>query len=51
MFDEDIIEPATGLTTWVNPIVVVPKYSNTGKSEDITICIDMRRANEAIMQE
>ena len=51
MLDEDIIEPATGPTTWVNPIVVVPKYSNTGKSDDIRICIDMRRANEAIMRE
>ena len=51
MLDKNIIEPATGPTTWVNPIVVVPKYSNTGKSDDIRICIDMRRTNEAIMGE
>ena len=51
MLDEDVIEPVTGPTAWVNPLVVVPKYSNTGKSYNIRICIDMRRANEAIMRE
>ena len=29
----------------------MPKYSNTGKSDDIRICIDMRSTNEAIMRE
>ena len=39
----DITEPALGLTPWVNPVVVVPKSGG-----DIRLCIDMRRANEAI---
>ena len=42
----DIIEPATGPTPWVNPVVVVPKSEG-----DIQLCIDMRRANEAILRE
>ena len=42
----DIIEPATGPTPWVNPVVVVPKSEG-----DIRLCIDMRRANEAILRE
>ena len=47
LLDEDIIEPATGPTTWVNPVVVVPKSNG----DDIRLCIDMRRANEAITRE
>ena len=43
--DLDIIEPAQGRTPWVNPVVVVPK-----SGEDIRLCIDMRRANEAILR-
>ena len=43
--DLDIIEPAQGPTPWVNPVVVVPK-----SGEDIRLCIDMRRANEAILR-
>ena len=42
----DIIEPATGPTPWVNPVVVVPKSGG-----DIRLCIDMHRANEAILRE
>ena len=42
----DIIEPATGPTPSVNPVVVVPKSEG-----DIRLCIDMRRANEAILRE
>ena len=42
----DVIEPATGPTPWVNPVVVVPKSEG-----DIRLCIDMRRANEAILRE
>ena len=42
----DIIEPVKGPTSWVNPIVVVPKPN--GK---IRMCLDMRRANEAIIRE
>ena len=45
LLQADIIEPVNGPTPWVNPIVVVPKKNN-----DIRICIDMRRANEAIVR-
>lgn len=47
LVDLDIIEPAQGPTTWVNPVVVVPK-SGGG---DIRLCKDMRRANQAIQRE
>ena len=39
----DIIEPVNGPTPWVNAAVIVPKEN----SDDIRLCIDMRRANEA----
>ena len=39
-----IIERAEGRTSFVNPIVVVPKLN----SSDIRLCVDMRQANEAI---
>ena len=42
----DIIEPVEGPTLWVNPVVIVPKSKG-----DIRLCIDMRRANEAILHE
>ena len=42
----DIIEKIDGSTTWLNPIVAVPKSS--GK---IRICLDMRQANKAIIRE
>lgn len=42
----DCIEKVNGPTSWINPIVVVPKAN--GK---IRLCIDMRRANEAIIRE
>ena len=45
LIELDIIEPAQGPTSWVNPIVVVPKSGG-----DIRLCIDMRRANEAILR-
>ena len=43
LIELDIIEPLQEPTLWVNPIVVVPKSGG-----DIRLCIDMRRANEAI---
>ncbi|XP_055590420.1 uncharacterized protein K02A2.6-like [Uranotaenia lowii] len=46
MLDSDVIEPATGPTDWISPMVVVPK----GKS-DIRICINMKYPNEAIHRE
>lgn len=44
--DLDIVEKAEGPTPWVSPIVVVPKTNG-----DLRICVDMRRANEAIERE
>ena len=42
----DIIEQVAGPTPWVNPTVIAPK-----RDGDIRLCIDMRRANEAIIRE
>ena len=42
----DIIEPVEGPIAWINPVVVIPKSSG-----DIRLCLDMRRANEAIIRE
>ena len=39
----DIIEPVEEASKWVNPIVIVPKSNG-----EIRLCLDMRRANEAI---
>ena len=45
LLEDDIIEPVDGPTPWVNPVVVVEK-----KNGDVRMCIDMRRANEAIVR-
>ena len=42
----DIIEPVEGPTPWVSPVEVVPKQNN-----EIRLCVDTRRANEAIIRE
>ena len=42
----DIIEPVTGPTPWVSPIVVVPKSSG-----QVRICVDMRKPNKAVRRE
>ena len=47
LLDMDIIEPVNGPTPWVNAAVIVPKANG----DDIRLCIDMRRANEAIIRE
>lgn len=48
-FDEllslGIIEKVDGPSEWISPMVVVPKVN------DVRICVDMRRANEAIDRE
>lgn len=41
----DIIEPVNKPSKWVSPMVAIPK------GEDVRICIDMRRANEAVERE
>ena len=46
LLDQDFIEPVTGPTTWLSPIVPVAK-----KNGKIRLCLDMRRANEAIQRE
>ena len=42
----DVIEKVSGPTTWVNPLVTVDKPNG-----DVRICLDMRRANQAITRE
>ena len=42
----DIIEKVDGPTDWVSPVVMASK-----KNDDIRICVDMRKANEAIKRE
>ena len=41
----DIIE-AVAISRWISPLVVVPK-----KDGDVRLCVDMRRANKAIVRE
>ena len=45
LLDCDIIEEVDGPMPWVNPVVIIPKADG-----DIRLCIDMRRANEAILR-
>ena len=42
----DIVEKVDGPTDWASPIVVA-----TEKNGEIRICVDMRKANEAIKRE
>lgn len=42
----DIIEKVTEPSQWISPMVIVFKPDG-----DIKICVDMRRANEAILRE
>jgi hypothetical protein len=46
MINEDIIEPVSGPTEWVSPIVPLPKPNQPGK---IRICTDARAPNKAIL--
>ena len=47
LLENDIIEEVPeGPTSWVSPLVVIPKQNG-----DIRICVDMRKANEAIIRE
>ena len=44
---QGIIEPVTGPTLWVSPIVVIPKLN----SDDVRRCVDMRSPNNCIKRE
>lgn len=46
LIERDIVEPVEGPTSWVSPITVQKKSGG-----DIKLCVDMRRANEAIIRE
>ena len=43
---KEIVERVNGLTSWVSPVVIAPKASG-----DIRLCVDMRKANAAIIRE
>lgn len=52
LVDLDVIERVTEPAHWVNPLVTVEKRpENDNKQGDVRICIDMRRANIAIVRE
>ena len=46
--ERDVIERVNDQTPWVSPLVVVPKPKSPG---EIRVCVDMRRANQAIKRE
>ena len=48
LLDQDIIEPATGATPWVSPIITQPKPNEPDK---VRLCVNMRQANQAIIRE
>ena len=45
LLELDIIEEVSGPSSWVSPVVVIPK------GDDIPLCVDMRRANSAVKRE
>ena len=45
LLELDIIEEVSGPSSWVSPVVVIPK------GDDIRLCVDMRRANSAVKRE
>lgn len=47
LLEQGVIEPVNGPAKWISPVVVVPK----GSDGDVRICVDMRRANEAVERE
>lgn len=46
LLEADIIEKVNGTSEWVSPVVIVPKPNG-----DVRLCVDMRRANQAIIRE
>lgn len=47
LLEQGIIEKVIGSPSWVSPLVIVPR----NHSDDIRICVDMRRANQAVGKE
>ncbi|XP_055612518.1 uncharacterized protein K02A2.6-like [Uranotaenia lowii] len=47
LLEKGVIEQVNKPSRWVSPMVIVPK----GDGSDVRICVDMRRANEAIDRE
>lgn len=47
LLQQGIIEPVKGPSKWISPVVAIPKDDG----QDLRICIDMRRANEAVERE
>ena len=46
LLSTDVIEETEGPTPWVSPVVIAPKMNGY-----IRLCVDLRRANEAIIRE
>lgn len=46
MLRQDIIEKVKGVSNWISPLVCAPKGDG-----DVRICVDMRRANQAVERE
>lgn len=46
LLDKDIIEKVDGPSAWVSPMVPILKGSG-----EVRICVDMRRANQAVLRE
>ncbi|XP_034192266.2 uncharacterized protein LOC117609734 [Osmia lignaria lignaria] len=46
LLDLDITETVEGPTEWVSPVIPIVK-----KNGEVRLCVDMRRANEAILRE
>ncbi|KAL0901956.1 hypothetical protein ABMA27_007099 [Loxostege sticticalis] len=46
LLESDIIEEVKGPSSWISPVVPILKDEN-----DIRLCVDMRRANAAILRE
>ena len=44
----DIIEPVSEATSWVSPLLAVPKDPKNLKNDDVRIAVDMQKPNTAI---
>lgn len=46
LLDMDVIEKVEGASSWISPALLAPK-----SNDDFRLCVDMRRANEAVICE